>query len=53
MEGLSKTDQQYAGDFGTPEQQIPPTGLPGTDWESCMTMNDTWGFKFMTTIEIQ
>ena len=46
MEGLSKTDQQYSGDFGTPEQQIPPTGLPGTDWESCMTMNDTWGFKF-------
>jgi alpha-L-fucosidase len=46
MEGLSKTDQQYSGDFGTPEQQIPPTGLPGIDWESCMTMNDTWGFKF-------
>ena len=46
MEGLSKTDQQYSGDFGTPEQQIPPSGLPGVDWESCMTMNDTWGFKF-------
>ncbi|HXI89087.1 MAG TPA: alpha-L-fucosidase [Blastocatellia bacterium] len=45
MEGLSKTDQQYSGDFGTPEQQIPPSGLPGIDWESCMTMNDTWGFK--------
>jgi alpha-L-fucosidase len=45
MEGLSKDDAKYAGDFGTPEQQIPPTGLPGVDWESCMTMNDTWGFK--------
>jgi alpha-L-fucosidase len=45
MEGLSKTDQKYSGDFGTPEQQIPPGGLPGVDWESCMTMNDTWGFK--------
>jgi alpha-L-fucosidase len=45
MEGLSKNDQQYAGDFGTPEQRIPPTGLPDVDWESCMTMNDTWGFK--------
>jgi len=45
MEGLNKSDQQYSGDFGTPEQQIPPTGLPGVDWESCMTMNDTWGFK--------
>jgi len=33
------------GDFGTPEQKIPPTGLPGVDWESCMTMNKTWGYK--------
>jgi alpha-L-fucosidase len=46
MEGLSKTDREYAGDFGTPEQQIPTSGLPGVDWETCMTMNDTWGFKF-------
>ena len=45
MEGLSKDDQQYSGDFGTPEQQIPATGIPGVDWESCMTMNDTWGFR--------
>lgn len=45
MEGLNKTDREYAGDFGTPEQQIPASGLPGVDWESCMTMNDTWGFK--------
>ncbi len=45
MEGLSKDDRQYSGDFGTPEQQIPATGLPGVDWETCMTMNDTWGFK--------
>ena len=45
MEGLSKDDQHYAGDFGTPEQQIPASGLKGVDWETCMTMNDTWGFK--------
>jgi alpha-L-fucosidase len=45
MEGLNKTDRSYSGDFGTPEQQIPASGLPGVDWESCMTMNDTWGFK--------
>ncbi len=45
MQGLSKGDQEYAGDFGTPEQQIPAKGLPGVDWESCMTMNDTWGYK--------
>ena len=46
MQGLSKTDQDYAGDFGTPEQEIPANGLPGVDWESCMTMNTTWGYKF-------
>ncbi len=44
MEGLSKSADD-AGDFGTPEQQVPATGLPGVDWETCMTMNDTWGFK--------
>jgi alpha-L-fucosidase len=33
------------GDFGTPEQHIPETGIPGKDWEVCMTMNDTWGYK--------
>ena len=35
----------YKGDTDTPEQFIPPQGYPGRDWESCMTMNDTWGFK--------
>lgn len=44
MAGMSK-GPEAAGDFGTPEQEIPATGLPGVDWESCMTMNDTWGFK--------
>ena len=34
----------YHGDIETPEQHIPPTGFPGRDWESCMTMNKTWGF---------
>jgi alpha-L-fucosidase len=33
------------GDFSTPEQKIPATGLPGEDWETCMTMNTTWGYK--------
>jgi len=45
MEGMSQKDRFYCGDFGTPEQQIPPKGLPGTDWESCMTINNTWGYK--------
>jgi alpha-L-fucosidase len=34
----------YKGDTETPEQHIPATGFPGRDWESCMTMNGTWGF---------
>jgi alpha-L-fucosidase len=33
------------GDIETPEQYIPATGIPGRDWETCMTMNDTWGYK--------
>jgi alpha-L-fucosidase len=33
------------GDFETPEQKIPATGLPGRDWETCMTLNRTWGFR--------
>ncbi len=35
----------YTGDTETPEQYIPARGFPGRDWESCMTMNDTWGYK--------
>ena len=36
---------EYRGDTETPEQYIPAQGYPGRDWESCMTMNDTWGYK--------
>jgi len=35
----------FAGDTDTPEQHIPATGIPGRDWETCMTMNGTWGYK--------
>ncbi len=38
-------DSKFKGDFCTPEQAIPATGLPGVDWESCMTMNETWGYS--------
>ena len=32
-------------DYATPEQNIPPNALPGGRlWETCMTMNDTWGY---------
>ena len=44
MEGLT-TEGAFAADFGTPEQQIPATGLPDVDWETCMTMNDHWGYN--------
>ena len=39
-----KLDPKY-GDFITPEQHIPATGMPGVDWETCMTMNTTWGYS--------
>ncbi|WP_343670739.1 alpha-L-fucosidase [Chitinophaga sp.] len=34
----------FPGDYKTPEQRI-PKNKDSTDWETCMTMNDTWGFK--------
>lgn len=33
------------GDYGTPEQFIPEAAIPGMDWETCMTMNDHWGYN--------
>lgn len=36
----------FHGDHKTPEQKIPNLkDLDGTDWETCMTMNGTWGYK--------
>ncbi len=32
------------GDFGTPEQEIPNTGMD-IHWESCITMNNSWGYR--------
>ncbi len=43
MQGMN-TYENAAGDFGTPEQEI----LEITSkeyWESCMTLNDHWGFS--------
>ena len=48
---LKESDKKLAtwrpelGDFTTPEQHIPSTGLAGVDWEVCMTMNTTWGYS--------
>ena len=38
------TKQIMVGDYGTPEQSIPATGLDYA-WESCMTLNGTWGYS--------
>lgn len=36
----------FPGDYKTPEQRIPNLSeLDGKDWETCMTMNETWGYK--------
>jgi alpha-L-fucosidase len=44
-EGYSSKLEAIYGDFITPEQHIPATGMPGVDWETCMTMNTTWGYS--------
>jgi alpha-L-fucosidase len=36
----------FPGDTKTPEQKIPTQAeLDGKDWETCMTMNGTWGYR--------
>lgn len=43
---LGKGDARRAlGDFGTPEQEVPATGIPGLAWETCLTMNRNWGYN--------
>ena len=42
------TPSEYAGDFVSPEQIIPPEGVVDelgrpVNWESCITMNNHWG----------
>ncbi|KYH40438.1 MAG: alpha-L-fucosidase [Candidatus Bathyarchaeota archaeon B26-2] len=32
-------------DFDTPEQRIGPPSDPNRMWETCMTMNDNWGYS--------
>ncbi len=43
--GYAPSLEPKYGDFITPEQHIPDTGMPGIDWETCMTMNTTWGYS--------
>jgi len=44
-EGYAASLDPKYGDFITPEQHIPDTGMPGVDWETCMTLNTTWGYS--------
>jgi alpha-L-fucosidase len=42
MAGMTR-DGDYAGDFGTPEQEVPPQGFgPEVYWEACMTIGRKW-----------
>lgn len=45
----TKEPLAYAGDFASPEQIIPPTGVTDEDgqpipWEACVTLNNNWGY---------
>lgn len=44
MQGMT-TSEEFRGDFGTPEQEVPATGFPGVFWESCITLNNNWGYN--------
>jgi alpha-L-fucosidase len=35
----------FPGDYMTPEQHIPAAKIKGKDFEVCMTMNGTWGYR--------
>jgi alpha-L-fucosidase len=40
----------FPGDIKTPEQKIPGLQeLDNSDWETCMTMNGTWGYRTSDT----
>ena len=41
----SSSPVEMPEDFSTPEQTIPSLIEPGRPWESCMTMNDHWGYN--------
>ena len=48
---------QMLGDYATPEQEIPEHVIRDVDWETCMTMNDHWGYcaadhNFKTTEDL-
>ncbi len=50
-DGIEDATKQKTGDYGTPEQYIPPEGIPGLDWEVCMTMGRHWGYNKRDTFK--
>lgn len=58
-----KIENEYsytlAGDYISPEGEVPSTGLPGIDWETCQTMQlpNNWGYNrlvgFRTYVDLQ
>lgn len=46
---LTSNPTPWSGDFASPEQMIPPAGIRDEDgnpvpWESCITLNNHWGY---------
>ncbi len=41
----SSGDDAMIGDYATPEQTIPAAAIRNVPWETCMTMNDHWGYN--------
>ncbi|MDR1665032.1 MAG: alpha-L-fucosidase [Clostridiales bacterium] len=46
---LGDEPKEYAGDFVSPEQLLPPEGMRNRKgepvlWEACVTMNNNWGY---------
>ncbi|MEX2243561.1 MAG: alpha-L-fucosidase [Fimbriimonadaceae bacterium] len=50
-DGIEDATKRKIGDFGTPEQTIPAEGIPGLDWETCMTMGRHWGYNKRDTFK--
>lgn len=49
--GMEDANKEQIGDYGTPEQFIPAEGIPGLDWETCMTMGRHWGYNKRDTFK--
>ena len=41
---INDRNDKLPEDYSTPEQEIPATAPTDRLWETCMTMNDTWGY---------